>query len=116
MAGRMVKTRMRDLVIVLPGITGSVLAHQDDKGDPKKPPVDIWAPSGQALWQALKSLGDSVQRLEVPTHDPRKSPPKTDFIATRIVKSFHGVFGLGKIDGYTVTFPPTSLSSLTIGG
>jgi len=101
MAGRMVKTRMRDLVIVLPGITGSILAHQDDKGDPKKPPVDIWAPSGQALWQALKSLGDSVQRLEVPTHDPRKSPPKTDFIATRIVKSFHGVFGLGKIDGYT---------------
>jgi len=88
---------MRDLVIVLPGITGSVLAHTAGTNSP----VDIWAPSGEALWQVLKSLGDSVQRLKVPAHDPRHTPPTTDFTATRVVKTFHGVFGLGKIDGYT---------------
>ena len=79
---------MRDLVIVLPGITGSVLAHTAGTNSP----VDIWAPSGEALWQGLKSLGDSVQRLKVPAHDPRHTPPTTDFTATRVVKTFHGVF------------------------
>jgi len=92
-----VKTRMRDVVIILPGITGSVLAHRT--GD--NTPVDVWAPSGEALWQGLTSLGDSVQHLEVPPHNPRHAPPETGFIPTRVVKDFHGVFGLGKIDGYT---------------
>lgn len=88
---------MRDLIVVLPGITGSVLAQRAGV----KTPVDIWAPSGQALWQGLKSLGDSVRMLEVPAHDPRNAPPETGFIATRVIKNFHGVLGLGKIDGYT---------------
>ncbi len=88
---------MRDLVIILPGITGSVLAYSPGENTP----VDVWAPSGEALWQGLTSLGDSVQRLEVPTHNPRHAPPETGFIPTRVVKDFHGVFGLGKIDGYT---------------
>jgi hypothetical protein len=93
----MAKTRLRDLVIVLPGITGSVLARTAAD----EAPVDVWAPSGQALWQGLKSLGDSVRALEVPTHDPRHEPPETGFSATRVVQDLHGVLGLGKIDGYT---------------
>ena len=46
----------RDLVIVLPGITGSVLARQDPKGGK---PKDLWAISGQALWQAV---GEAMAR------------------------------------------------------
>jgi pimeloyl-ACP methyl ester carboxylesterase len=93
------KTRMRDLVVLLPGITGSVLARAGQRLGDK--PVDVWAPSGQAVWQWLKTLGGSVQRLEVPPHDPRHAPPDTGYLATRVVQDFHGVFGLGKIDGYT---------------
>ena len=43
----MVKVRMRDIVPLLPGITGSVL-QKDGK--------DIWAVSGQTVWKALTSL------------------------------------------------------------
>jgi pimeloyl-ACP methyl ester carboxylesterase len=88
----------RDLVIVLPGITGSVLARQDPKGGK---PKDLWAISGQALWQAVKSIGGSLQELAVPRHDPIQEAPETDIVATRVILDFHGVLGLGKIDGYT---------------
>ncbi len=90
---------MRDLVVLLPGITGSVLARAGDAAGAK--PVDVWAPSGQAIWQALKSLGGSITNLAVPTHDPRQTPPNTGITATSVVQDFHGVLGLGKIDGYT---------------
>jgi pimeloyl-ACP methyl ester carboxylesterase len=88
----------RDLVIVLPGITGSVLAQQDPKGGK---PKDLWAISGQALWQAVKSIGGSLHELAVPRHDPINEAPETDIVATRVILDFHGVLGLGKIDGYT---------------
>lgn len=50
----MAKLRMRDIVVLLPGITGSVL-QKDGK--------DLWAISGQAAWRALTSLGSSLQQL-----------------------------------------------------
>jgi hypothetical protein len=52
---------MRDLIVLLPGITGSVL---------QKDGHDIWALSGSALWNALTSLGDSLQSLRLPKHEP----------------------------------------------
>jgi pimeloyl-ACP methyl ester carboxylesterase len=88
----------RDLIIVLPGITGSVLARQSPQGGK---PKDLWAISGQALWQAVKGFGGSLQELEVPPHDPTGEAPATNIVATRVVLDFHGVLGLGKIDGYT---------------
>ena len=90
---------MRDLVVLLPGITGSVLARAGHTAGAK--PVDVWAPSGQALYQALKTMGGSITNLAVPAHDPRKPPPDTGITATGVVQDFHGVLGLGKIDGYT---------------
>jgi pimeloyl-ACP methyl ester carboxylesterase len=63
--------------------------------------VDLWAISGQALWQAAKSFGGSVEELAVPRHDPVKQAPETAIVATRVILDFHGVLGLGKIDGYT---------------
>jgi hypothetical protein len=47
----------RDVVVLLPGITGSVLARADGK--------EIWSPSGGALWRAISSLGGSLKDLEL---------------------------------------------------
>mgnify|MGYP001795614995 CR=1 FL=1 len=55
------KIKMRDMVVILPGITGSVL-QKDGK--------DIWAISGQAFWQILYSLGASIQKLKLTQDDP----------------------------------------------
>lgn len=90
----MARYKMRDLVVVLPGITGSVLSRE--AGDRQ----DVWNLSGQALWSFLKSNGDSLDRLAVPEHDPRGTAPITGVVATGLVNGFHGVFGLAKIDGY----------------
>jgi hypothetical protein len=88
----------KDLIIILPGITGSVLARKGPKGHK---PKDLWAPSGQALWQALKSFGGSLGELKVPRHDPTDLKLETDIVSTRVVQDFHGVLGLARIDGYT---------------
>ncbi|MBE8988710.1 hypothetical protein [Nostoc sp. LEGE 12450] len=40
------KTPMQDMVVILPGITGSVL-QKDGK--------DLWAVSGQAIWDIVKT-------------------------------------------------------------
>ena len=91
----MAKHRMRDLVMVLPGITGSVLSERHGtKWEP------LWDLSGGAVWQYLKSRGDSLQSLALDTHDPRTVVPPGSIDATGLVDGFHGVFGLAKIDGY----------------
>ena len=87
----MAKYPMKDLVVILPGITGSVLNDGADA---------VWGLSTGALWQFVKSRGHSLQRLEVPQHDPREGAPAGDVRATALVNGFHGVFGLAKIDGY----------------
>ena len=87
----MPKVKLHDLVVVIPGITGSVL-RRDGR--------DLWAVSGRALWDALTSLGDNLGGLAVPRHDPRGSAPGTAIVATRLINDFHGVFGLWRIDGY----------------
>ncbi len=84
--------KMRDLLVVIPGITGSVL---------KKDGRDLWAPSVQALWQYISQLGGSIEAMLLPEHDPRDpNPPTGGVSASRLIAGFHGVFGLGKIDGY----------------
>lgn len=90
----MPKVKLHDLVVVLPGITGSVLSKRGR---------DVWAVSGGALWSALTSLGDSVQELKLPRHDPCGDPPHTELTATGLINDFHGVFGLWRIDGYDAT-------------
>jgi pimeloyl-ACP methyl ester carboxylesterase len=81
------------MIVVLPGITGSVLV--DERGR------DIWAPSGGALWSYVSSLGDSMDKLRVASHAIGGDAPTGGLRATRLAPDFHGVFGLGKIDGYT---------------
>ena len=57
----MAKPRIRDLVVMLPGITGSVL-QKDGK--------DVWALSGQAAWTGLRKLGKSLDQLTLADDDP----------------------------------------------
>ncbi len=87
----MARKRLRDIVVVLPGITGSVL-QKDGK--------DLWAISGRAAWRALKSLGKNLQDLELGEDDPLAAEAGDGVRAVRIMPDAHLVPGLIKIDGY----------------
>jgi pimeloyl-ACP methyl ester carboxylesterase len=93
----MAKHRMRDLVVILPGITGSILGDGSVAGTP-----DLWNVSGRAIWSFLTDRGGTLHRLAVPRHDPRQPPPETGVAPTGLIRGVHGVFGLAKIDGYQV--------------
>jgi pimeloyl-ACP methyl ester carboxylesterase len=79
---------LNDMVVLLPGITGSVL-RKDGK--------DVWAISGQAASAWLTSLGGSLQELLLTGQDP------DGVVAERIMPNAHVVPGLVKIDGYSAT-------------
>jgi hypothetical protein len=90
---RMAKIRMRDIVIVLPGITGSVL-QKDGK--------DLWAISGQAAWQALTGVGSSLQQLMLEEDNSDADDIGDGVRAIRLMPDAHLVPGLVKIDGYSL--------------
>lgn len=90
----MPKRRLRDIVVLLPGITGSVL---------QKEGRDLWAISGQAAWWALTSLGSSLQHLRLAQEDPEVDDLGDGIRATRLMPDAHLVPGLVKIDGYSET-------------
>lgn len=87
----MAKTRIRDLVVFLPGITGSVLAR-DGK--------DVWGLSIRAIWSALSTGGGSLRSLTLDADDPSRPLAPDGVTAPRLVKGPHLVPGLWKIDGY----------------
>jgi hypothetical protein len=88
----MTKPEMNDLVILLPGIMGSVLSKDGRV---------VWAPTGGALWRWLKTLGDSIQDLRIdPTLDSSNEASE-GVVAERLVSDVHMIPGLWKIDGYT---------------
>jgi pimeloyl-ACP methyl ester carboxylesterase len=86
-----VKHKMKDVVILLPGILGSVLQREGK---------DIWAPTGGAAMRALWSLGRSVKSLELQS-DPWGQDDLGDGVtATRLMPDVHLIPGLWTIDGY----------------
>src|SRR5438105_3729287 len=87
------KTSMRDIVILLPGLTGSIL-QRDGK--------DIWAPSGQAIYSALTSQGAALRQLKLHQIDSGINDLDDGISATRLVANFHGIPGLHKMGGYSV--------------
>jgi pimeloyl-ACP methyl ester carboxylesterase len=88
----MARRPMRDVVVVLPGITGSVLA-KDGK--------DIWAITPGAAARALFSLGRSIRDLRL-TEDPPDVEDLGDGVtAPRVMADVHLIPGLWKIDGYS---------------
>jgi pimeloyl-ACP methyl ester carboxylesterase len=78
---------MTDVVVLLPGITGSVL-QKDGK--------DVWAVSPGAALRALISFGRSITDLEL--HDD--TALDDGVTAPRIMPDVHLIPGLWKIDGY----------------
>jgi len=86
------KIKMKDMVVIVPGITGSVL---------QKDGRDIWAVSGRAIWQILTQLGDTIQDLKIEQDDPEADSLGDGIRATGLVQDTHLIPGLWKIDGYT---------------
>ena len=80
----------RDLVILLPGITGSVLANKAGK--------EVWAPSGGAVWHAITSFGNSIEDLALASDDADDG-----VTAPRLVPDVTLIPGFIKIDGYSRT-------------
>ena len=85
------KNEMRDLLVVLPGITGSAL---EKNGTP------VWGTSGKAVWNFARSLGASVRSLELATDDPQRDDLGDGVVATRLMPDTVIVPGFKKIDGY----------------
>jgi pimeloyl-ACP methyl ester carboxylesterase len=92
------KTKMKDMVVILPGIMGSVL-QKDSK--------DLWNISGQAIWQFASSLGNRMQDLKLKGDDPNGGDIGDGIKPTRLITDtfmIPGFGGFGKIvDGYNKT-------------
>lgn len=82
---------MNDIVVILPGIMGSVLQKDGE---------DLWNVSGQAIWQVLKSLGDRINDLKLENDDPEGGDIGDGIVATSLIQDAHVIPGLWKIDGY----------------
>jgi pimeloyl-ACP methyl ester carboxylesterase len=89
----MSKRAMPDVVVVLPGITGSVL-QRDGK--------DVWAFSPSAIARGLFSGLGSLRRLELTDDDWTVDDLGDGVTADRVVPDLHLIPGLWKIDGYGV--------------
>jgi pimeloyl-ACP methyl ester carboxylesterase len=91
---------LTDLVILIPGITGSVLTLDGR---------DVWGLSGRAIMQAVRSLGASVNRLKLPAgfgaHLPvadGEGEAPDDVTAPRLMPDLHVIPGLwSPIKGYS---------------
>ncbi len=88
----MPKANMRHMIILLPGISGSVL-QKDGK--------DVWAISSEGAWIALTTMLDSLQQLRLDGDDPDTDDLGDGVQATRLIRDAHIVPGLHKIDGYS---------------
>lgn len=81
-----------DVIVLLPGILGSVLEREGQ---------EVWAPTAGSAWRAIRSLGRSVRDLEL-ADDSVKDDVLTDGVrATRLVPDVHLIPGFWGIDGYS---------------
>jgi triacylglycerol esterase/lipase EstA (alpha/beta hydrolase family) len=88
------KAPMKDLIVILPGILGSVL-QKDGK--------DLWAISGQAVWQILTKSGEAIHNLRLDQDSPEAESLGDGVKATALIQDTHLIPGFWKIDGYTQT-------------
>jgi pimeloyl-ACP methyl ester carboxylesterase len=88
----MARQRMGDVIVLLPGITGSVLQRGGK---------DVWAPSPGAVLRGLWSLGRSVKDLAL-ERDPVDQDDLGDGVtAVRLVPDVHMIPDVWGIDGYS---------------
>jgi pimeloyl-ACP methyl ester carboxylesterase len=84
---------IQDVVVLIPGISGSVLERDGE---------EVWAPSAGAALRAVLSLGRSIKRLTLNGDDPAVDDLGDGIVATRVLPDLHLLPGLDwKIDGYT---------------
>lgn len=88
----MAKHEMPDVVVLLPGITGSVLK----KGDKV-----VWGYSAATIGKALFTLGGSLEKaLALPHDDPSVDVLDDGITASALMPDLHLLPGIWKIDGY----------------
>ena len=89
------KTPMKDMVVILPGIMGSVL-QKDGK--------DLWNISGQTISRALNPFGSKFKDLKLEGDDPTGGDIGDGIKPTRLLTDTYlipGFSGFGKVlDGY----------------
>src|SRR4051812_49088946 len=85
----MAKIRMQDFVVLLPGITGSVLRRGNE---------EIWADSLSGYMNALSTKGNSLRSL-VLADDSADINDNVE--AVRLIRGAQLIPGLVKIDGYS---------------
>ncbi len=88
----MARKAMRDVIVFLPGITGSVL-QKDGK--------DVWKIGGGAVLRALLSLGDNLDALMLREDSADVDDLGDGVTAPSVMHDVHLIPGLWKIDGYT---------------
>jgi pimeloyl-ACP methyl ester carboxylesterase len=81
-----------DIVVLIPGITGSVLERNGR---------EVWGASAAAVLHGLMSGGRSIQDLILENDDPAVDDLGDGVSATRLVEDVHLFPGLWTIDGYT---------------
>lgn len=81
-----------DLIILLPGITGSVLTVNGR---------DAWAPSLRGISSAILTLGSSLADLRLSSSAAESDDISDGVVAQRLVNDIHLIPGLWRIDGYT---------------
>jgi len=89
----MPRKKMPDIVVLLPGITGSEL---------KKDGRVVWGWSGKALAANILSLGGQFRKdLSLVRDSPTEESLGDGITAERVIPDLHVFPGLWKIDGYT---------------
>jgi hypothetical protein len=81
-----------DIVVLIPGITGSVLKRDGE---------DVWGPSAGAVLHGLFSGGKTIQKLRLEHDDPDLDDLGDGVTATALIGDVHLFPKLWKIDGYT---------------
>jgi pimeloyl-ACP methyl ester carboxylesterase len=84
---------MSDIVVLIPGILGSVLVDKDGR--------EVWGASGKSIAHNLITFGKSLNSLELPSgvgHDD----PKDGIVAPRTLPNLGMIPRLMKVDGYGI--------------
>jgi len=89
---RAARKPMSDVVILLPGITGSVL---------RKDNQELWGLSTASVLHAIRTLGRSINTLKLNDDPPDADDLGDGVTADRLFPDVHLIPGLWKIDGYT---------------
>lgn len=87
----MAKTKLKDIIVLLPGITGSVLK----KGD-----IDLWATDASSIWNGVKDWDSLTEQLSMHGNDDGQDDIGDGVSPNGLIRDCHIIPGLVKFDGY----------------